>query len=266
VVRRYAAAERRVEWGALAAAALALIAMVFLRTPLHGRAYDSLVQHALNAMMNRLPAIGFQTAILNQDLFLLVIAAGSLALWFRRPVQRRFRTRILIAICAFLPAYALARIGQHFDNHVRPIVDQSLLPLGDPNFQIVRAELAHWGSFPSGHAALLAIVTFVAYLVGRRTGFVVLCLSVYSRIFRIAYGYHWPSDIAGGAFLGIVIVLVLFHWHRFLAPVLAGIFAFIDKRPGIAAVIGTISVCEFSNGFRYSQFFVQLALHTHLFH
>ena len=77
-------------------------------------------------------------------------------------------------------------------------------------------------------------------------------------MFRIAYGYHWPSDIAGGAFLGIVIVLTLFHWHRFLAPVLAGIFAFIDKRPGIAAVLGTIIVCEFSNGFHYSQFFVQL--------
>ena len=61
------------------------------------------------AMMNRLPAIGFQTAVLNQDLFLLVIAAGSLALWFRRPVQETLsEPHPDRGFAPSFPAYALA--------------------------------------------------------------------------------------------------------------------------------------------------------------
>jgi hypothetical protein len=262
----YNAAERRVEQGALVAAGISLAAAAVLRIPMHGQALDGPVLYALNAMMNRLPAIEIQTAILNQDTFLLAIAAAAVALWFSRPADERSRTRILISFLAFFPAYTLARVGQHLDHRVRPLIDQPLLPLGDPDFQTIRAQMSHWGSFPSDHSALLAITTFAAYLVNRRIGLVVLCLSLYSCIFRVAYGYHWPSDIAGGVFLGTLTVLALFHWRRLLAPLLAQIFAFIDARPGIAAAIGTVIVCEFSDGFRYSQLFAKLALHTHLFH
>jgi undecaprenyl-diphosphatase len=261
-------APRNVERGGLIAIALCLLALGLLRIPLsHSETVEVYVFHLVNVTMAHLPLIGVQTVVLDQDTPQLLIAAAAAALWFRRPMTGQFRTRILIAFGAFFPTYVVARMLQHLGHRMRPMIDQHLLPLGDPAaLRADQADMSHWGSFPSDHSALLAIVTVVAFMVGRRVGLIALVLSCYSCLFRIAYGYHWPSDIAGGALLGTAIILMLLRWRHAFDPLLARVFTFIEDRPGLSAAIATVLLVEFSDGFRYTSLFASLVLHSRLFH
>jgi membrane-associated phospholipid phosphatase len=258
---------RNAERGAWIAAAICLLAIGVLLFPFRGGTLDGPLMFAINAWMSKLPFIGLQTAILEEDIAQLIIGIAAVALWFRSPVSAEFRERIILALAAFFPTYAFARLIQHLGTRPRPITDHAIKVLGDRAiFDETRQGFTHWASFPSDHAALLAIATILAFMVGRRTGIIALVLASYSCVFRIAYGYHWPSDIAGGALLGTVIFLVLLSGRRVFRPFITHMFAFMQKRPGIAAAIGAFIVIEFSETFHYSKLFTTLVLHTRLFH
>ncbi len=64
-------------------------------------------------------------------------------------------------------------------------------------------------AFPSGHAAIFFALAAVAYLINRRWGIYLFIGAVINALARVAVGVHWPIDVVGGAFLGIVVVLVL---------------------------------------------------------
>jgi membrane-associated phospholipid phosphatase len=261
-------AARAVELGGWLVVVLCLLALVVLRLTVgHTGSLDTVILHAVNANMARWPLIDFQTQLLNADFAQLVIAAAAVALWCKQSSSDVFRTRLLLSFLVFFPTYGVARLLQHLGHRMRPIIDQQLQPLGDAGvYNSIRDQMSHWGSFPSDQAALLAIATLIAFMVGRRAGLIALILSLYSCLFRIGYGYHWPSDIAGGIILGTAFCLVGLRLRRRLRPMFERMLSFIDRRPGISAAMGTIVVTEFSDGFRYLTFFAQFFLRTKLFH
>jgi membrane-associated phospholipid phosphatase len=116
-----------------------------------------------------------------------------------------------------------------------------LQTIGDSTaFESARVGMTHWGSFPSDQAALLAIATILAFTVGRRSGLFFLVLSVYVCLFRIAFGYHWPSDIAGGALLGTAVIGVALRLHGRLRRLTDGVLGFAQNKPSTAAAIGFV--------------------------
>jgi undecaprenyl-diphosphatase len=61
-----------------------------------------------------------------------------------------------------------------------------------------------WSSFPSDNACLFFGVAFCLLLVSRRAGILALAHTVVAVGFtRVYLGYHYPTDILGGAALGI---------------------------------------------------------------
>ena len=58
-------------------------------------------------------------------------------------------------------------------------------------------------SFPSGHAAFYFAVSTVIYSYNKKAGFLFFLVSFLISISRVFIGIHWPSDILGGALIGI---------------------------------------------------------------
>ncbi|MBS0525640.1 MAG: phosphatase PAP2 family protein [Proteobacteria bacterium] len=77
-------------------------------------------------------------------------------------------------------------------------------------FGVDPAWVNYTNSFPSGHAALFFALSVPLWMYSRRLGataaawaLAVICLPL------VYLGYHWPSDIAAGAVVGIVLMLLL---------------------------------------------------------
>ena len=60
------------------------------------------------------------------------------------------------------------------------------------------------GSFPSGHMAFLVPIALTVWSENRKLGNWFLGGTILVGISRVAYGYHWPSDILGGIVVGVI--------------------------------------------------------------
>ena len=60
------------------------------------------------------------------------------------------------------------------------------------------------GSFPSGHAALFFAIAMGVYYYHRIWGVVFFLVALSISMGRVAAGLHWPSDILGGAAVGVI--------------------------------------------------------------
>jgi len=58
-------------------------------------------------------------------------------------------------------------------------------------------------SFPSGHASLFFALAMGAYFYNKKLGIFLFAGAIFMGIARVFVGVHWPSDIVGGAIVGI---------------------------------------------------------------
>ena len=129
--------------------------------------------------------------------------------WFKeRREQRQNREILLYGIIACVCAVFLARI-------IAYALPFRLRPIHNPDLDLRCAEsLAHhtllnWSSFPSDHAAVFFSLATCLWLVSRSTG----ALAIVHALFlvslpRVCLGFHYPSDILGGAAIGVSLGLL----------------------------------------------------------
>ncbi len=141
-------------------------------------------------------------------------------LWFAysdEPRRTNYRETILLtlggAFMALSVAIALA-LSLGFQN--RPIFASGLgfkIPLG------YTCPMKPWSSFPSDHAALFAGLTTGIWFISRPMALLVTTyLFLVILLPRIYMGLHYPTDLAAGAILGVVSVL-LFIKNKFIRSI-----------------------------------------------
>jgi undecaprenyl-diphosphatase len=69
-------------------------------------------------------------------------------------------------------------------------------------------------SFPSGHATFFFALATVVYLHNKKLGVWFFIATIFITTSRIAAGVHYPSDILGGAIIGIAVALAVFYTVR----------------------------------------------------
>lgn len=69
-------------------------------------------------------------------------------------------------------------------------------------------------SFPSGHATFFFAMATAIYLYNKKWGVFFFTAAILMTISRVIAGIHYPSDIVGGALIGITVACVVFHIAR----------------------------------------------------
>lgn len=133
----------------------------------------------------------------------LLVLYAWLAVREDEPAERRTR-RVLGSLVGVIIAIGIGRLVQDgLPPRARPRVglpEVAFPSIGDlPN-------LAEWSSFPSDHAALAAALATAAWAFSWRLGLASAFWGVFVIAFpRLYFGYHYVTDLLGGAVLGFVL-------------------------------------------------------------
>lgn len=143
-----------------------------------------------------------------------VVAPFLLYAWLV-PDWRLSSTRAVFerSVIGILAAVSFARLFQRqLPYSLRPLQDPAIdftLPAG-----IHPETLAGWSSFPSDHAVLFFAVATAVFFVNRQAGvFTFIWTTIVICLPRLYLGFHYLSDILGGAAIGILIM-----WAAFRVP------------------------------------------------
>jgi undecaprenyl-diphosphatase len=124
------------------------------------------------------------------------------ASWFLRTGEpERRRVAIYTAGLSAILAIAVAMLIQQFYVHQRPFVLRS--------DTVLLMRHAADPSFPSEHATVAFAMASGLGLYRRRLGAVALALASLVAIARVFVGVHYPTDVAGGAAVGIISALAV---------------------------------------------------------
>jgi membrane-associated phospholipid phosphatase len=139
-------------------------------------------------------------------------------LWLEGQDERR--ARMLAGLSAACAAVIMSVWIQHSVHvHIRPFLDQTL-GINMPSWE-APDPWDHVNSFPSDTATLFFGLATLVAIERPRWGWVAFAWALATAgLERVAFGYHYPSDILAGAVLGSVVV---YGFAR--SPWIRGLFA-----------------------------------------
>ena len=110
-------------------------------------------------------------------------------------VQVQMQMVFVALVSAFFSRFFITDLIRFFYSRPRPFETMDI-------YQLV----AHDGgsSFPSGHAAFFFALAAGVFIYYRKWGILFYLFALAMGISRVIAGIHWPSDILGGAVIGIV--------------------------------------------------------------
>ncbi len=132
-----------------------------------------------------------------------------LALVFFSQYQKREKWELLlvVGISALVARFGVTELIRLFIHRPRPF-------LSLPVHQLLTDSA--W-SFPSGHATFFFAMATAVYLYNKKWGTIFFIATILITVSRVIAGIHYPSDIVGGALIGIMVAYVTFYFVRRLA-------------------------------------------------
>tara|TARA_B100000315_G_C14229462_1_gene430229 strand:+ start:162 stop:629 length:468 start_codon:yes stop_codon:yes gene_type:complete len=134
-----------------------------------------------------------------------ILLVGLLVFWWE---NRKKYPRLLWGLfaAAILSRGIVTELIRFFWERPRPFVEQNITPF---------IEHVASPSFPSGHATLFFALGTALFLYNKTAGVVFLLGAAILSSARVFAFLHWPSDIIGGAAIGIIsgVLVVIVSRH-----------------------------------------------------
>src|ERR1700686_2417668 len=152
--------------------------------------------------------------------------------WFRPSADKAdTRQQLICAIFACLVAVLIARgLALMLPFRNRPMTVAALhfqRPYGADE-----GNLINWSSFPSDHAAVFFSLAMSIFFVWRAAGVAALSyVFLFIAMPRLYLGFHYPTDILGGALIGIALALMA-RAKLFCDWVRSFIMPWLERSPG----------------------------------
>lgn len=134
---------------------------------------------------------------------LVVFLAASL--YFKRDWKRAKQMVFIALVSGLFSRFIITDIIRFFYSRPRPfdLPAEVITKAGVDNiYQLIPH--ASGGSLPSGHAAFFFAIAAGVFIFYRKWGFLFFLLAFAMGVSRVIAGIHWPSDILGGAVIGIL--------------------------------------------------------------
>lgn len=131
--------------------------------------------------------------------------------------QENNREVVLIALAATVMAALVGVLLSHSFARLRPFVTYPDIHQAF-SLNTLIPQATHY-SFPSGHAFLLFTAAGVVYFIGthRKLGLAMLAIATLVCVARVVAGVHYPSDVIGGAILGLLLAKLLSWQSRWVS-------------------------------------------------
>ena len=149
---------------------------------------DILIFQQINGLADKYPYLDALGVFLAE--YFIYILGGVALLLFRKNLQRA----VWAILAVVLAKFGIAELIRLFWSRPRPFVENNV------NLLI---EKTSEPSFPSGHASACFALSYIVYHYNKKAGIVFFVASFLVSIARVFVGVHWPSDILGGAVVGV---------------------------------------------------------------
>lgn len=136
--------------------------------------------------------------------YILIIVFLALVFFSQHQKLEKLEILLTIGISSVIARFGVTEIIRFFYHRPRPFTDLSVNHLLTSN---------EW-SFPSGHSAFFFALSTAVYLYNKKWGILFFIGAILITISRVIAGIHYPSDIIGGAIIGIVVACVTYYLVR----------------------------------------------------
>ena len=161
------------------------------------RDMDTTLFEMINSLAGKFPAL--DAVMLFSAKYLLVVFAITLVIFYLTFWANQQRIAFLAGVSTLI-ALGVAQGIAYLFSRPRPYLDHAAhLLIAQPKDP----------SFPSDHATFCCAIAMMIWLHNRKVGGILLALAVLVGFSRVYVGTHYPTDILGGAALGIGISILI---------------------------------------------------------
>lgn len=167
---------------------------------------DLEILYVLNSLIGKSALQDFLVLLFASYLLYVVLGVFAYNAYRHWKKQQSILPYVYALAAALVSRFVVAEAIRLFYHHERPFVALGIPHLID-NFSY---------SFPSGHAIFMFSLAAAVYFFNPRLGFWLYVAALCTGVARVMAGVHYPSDIVGGAVLGILTSLCVHAlWVRF---------------------------------------------------
>ena len=136
--------------------------------------------------------------------YILVALFLVLVFFSQYPKREKLQIFWVTVISTIIARFGVTELIRFFYHRPRPFID---LPVN----QLITSN--EW-SFPSGHATFFFAMATAIYLYNKKWGIFFFLATILITVSRVIAGIHYPSDIVGGALIGVAVAYTIFYFTR----------------------------------------------------